>query len=114
MQRQLVIGEIEPVRLRAYLNEAIHFRQIKRTKKGEVCEVSIPCPRPLAKDFMEFGDVWTLRSLNGVAEAPFMRPDGTIAASEGYDPATGIILDLNGMTFPEIRPIHRRTMHFKV
>jgi putative DNA primase/helicase len=40
--------------------------------------------------------------LNGVSRVPFLRPDGTVCATEGYDPATGIFTDFCGTAFPPL------------
>jgi hypothetical protein len=49
-------------------------------------------------------DVRPLRfpRLLGVAGSPVMRADGTVAQAEGYDPATELLLDFGGVTFPPV------------
>jgi len=43
-----------------------------------------------------------IRSLAGVVTAPVLRPDGSVLNSPGYDPATGLLFDPQGVTFPII------------
>ncbi len=40
--------------------------------------------------------------LRGIVECPTMRPDGTILSEDGYDRATGLILDTGGVTFDPV------------
>lgn len=40
--------------------------------------------------------------LLGVANCPVMRADGTVVQAEGYDRATGLLLDFGGTKFPEV------------
>jgi hypothetical protein len=40
--------------------------------------------------------------LRGIVECPTMRPDGTIMSEEGYDRATGLILDTSGVAFDPV------------
>jgi putative DNA primase/helicase len=45
---------------------------------------------------------WQARVLNGIAEIPILRPDGSICTEPGYDWATGIFFAANGTVFPPI------------
>ncbi len=38
-----------------------------------------------------------IRPLTSIARTPLMRPDGTILSEMGYDPATGVYLDIGGL-----------------
>lgn len=40
--------------------------------------------------------------LRGIVECPTMRPDGTILSEDGYDRATGLILDTGGVAFDPV------------
>jgi DNA polymerase-1 len=44
-----------------------------------------------------YGRVRDFRPLRGIAPAPILRADGTIAATEGYDEASQMLLDLDGL-----------------
>jgi len=50
-----------------------------------------PCPPPkeVVKDILAMGQ-WSFPALVGVIEVPTLRPDGSILATPGYDPATGL------------------------
>jgi hypothetical protein len=58
-------------------------------------------PLEFAKHFAARG-MWRLRVLNGIVEAPTLRPDGTIISSPGYDDATGIYFNPGGVKFPAV------------
>lgn len=51
---------------------------------------------------------WTLPQIEGVAESPVFRADGTILDTPGYDPLTRLIYDPRGEVFPPVpeRPDH--------
>jgi hypothetical protein len=65
--------------------------------------VPIDAPAKVAETYRQRAGRWRLPVLTGVINAPTLRPDGTILARSGYDAATGLLLDLRGSTFPEIR-----------
>ena len=48
-------------------------------------------PQAIVAQFLSAGEWPGIRRLVGVSESPFMRPDGTICQSPGYDAATGYI-----------------------
>ena len=64
--------------------------------------VSINCPPDLAAAYLERTGDWKLRVLSGIANAPTLRPDGSILDQPGYDAATGILYDPRGVTYPPI------------
>jgi hypothetical protein len=64
----------------------------------------VNCPREIADTLLARGD-WKLRVLTAITDTPTMRPDGTILDRAGYDPATGILLDMRGVEYPQI-PLH--------
>jgi putative DNA primase/helicase len=41
--------------------------------------------------------------LEGIVCAPTLRPDGSLITRPGYDPSTGLYLDLGGLTYPQLR-----------
>jgi hypothetical protein len=70
---------------------ADHARWMSTGRDGESL-VSCQPPLWVARTVMARGRWAGLRPLVAVAEAPTMRPDGTILSKTGYDPATGIYL----------------------
>jgi hypothetical protein len=54
------------------------------------------CPARVAATYLaRIGD-WKLPALVGVVEAPIVRPDGSILSTPGYDPTTGLFLQVDG------------------
>jgi hypothetical protein len=64
--------------------------------------VPIDAPAKVAATYLERVGQWRLPVLAGIINAPTLRPDGTILATPGYDPHTGLLLDPGGVHFPEI------------
>lgn len=62
---------------------------IQRCKKNNEW-VEVGCPRDLANIFMRQGDFPQLRQLVAIARAPFLRSDGTICDTAGYDPISRV------------------------
>jgi putative DNA primase/helicase len=64
----------------------------------------VPTDAPMKIPIGVLADVgrWRVRVLNGIVEIPILRPDGSICAKDGYDDATGILFDSNGVVFPHI------------
>ena len=48
------------------------------------------------------GEWFGIRSLAGVVTAPVLRPDGSVLSTPGYDAATGLLFDPQGIVFPII------------
>lgn len=91
------IVRVETPTLREILTRNVRF--MKRTADGENKECHPPSW--LVSGLEARGQWQGVRELTGVATAPFLRPDGTVCAAEGYDDATGVLLVPNAK-FPEI------------
>lgn len=74
-------------------------------KRGEDW-VPVPAlfPRPAARPTVDAPDAApNLRVLRGVVHSPVMRPDGSVLATPGYDPATGLLyLPQKGLVVPPV------------
>ena len=81
------ITEAKTARVRSLAAETCHFTKIN--KKGKVVDANVP--DYLASAVLAARD-WPFPVLTGIAEAPTMRPDGTLITEQGYDAATGIYL----------------------
>ena len=53
----------------------------------------VPCdvPSKLARSILELTEYPDMRALRGIAESPFLRPDGTVMQKPGYDKHTGYL-----------------------
>lgn len=88
-----VVGE---ARLSNRLSRVANFGRIE---KGGEFRHSYP-PEQVIRDILA-EDRWQFPKLTSITQTPFLRPDGTIHSTPGYDPATGIYYDPAGEV-PEI------------
>lgn len=59
-------------------------------------------PPPYAGRYLLAKGEWAFPPLTGVVNAPTLRADGSILDVEGYDPATGLLVDFDGVAFPPV------------
>ena len=57
---------------------------------------NVDCPGELAHDIIDHGSWPAFRELEALAQAPFLRQDGTVCEVEGYDPRSRVLLIPNG------------------
>lgn len=76
------IETINDNQLRSILARCAHF--FKETDKGMV---ATDPPMDIVKDILALGK-WSFPALEGIMQAPAMRPDGTVLNQPGYDPQT--------------------------
>lgn len=63
----------------------------------------VNCPLQIADAYMKRKGGWGLRPLTGIANAPTLRPDGSLLDQPGYDQATGLLyIPQPGVVFPAI------------
>jgi hypothetical protein len=96
----LVTLDADDVLLR--LHERFRFVKLKPVKGG-VERMPTDIPQALPRLMLARRGRWTYRYLRGVVSVPVIRPDGSIAIEEGYDPATGLLLTNlpEGLSIPE-------------
>jgi len=87
--RIMALGEHALVEV---LTLAAHWE--KYDARAEKC-VPINAPNNIAKTLSERVGRWKLPVLTGIIGAPTLRKDGSILSTPGYDPETGLILDLS-------------------
>lgn len=98
----LTVQELSPLRLREYMIEHVSFYTVKENRKGEKTRVPFAAPLMLANHYLARQDRWRAPVLNGVIETPTLRRDGTLLDIDGYDPASGLLLDTGGLEYPAI------------
>jgi hypothetical protein len=64
--------------------------------------VPIDCPPDVAAAYSAREGKWKLRPLKGIINAPTIREDGSLLTQPGYDDASELLFEPNGVTFPEI------------
>jgi hypothetical protein len=62
----------------------------------------IDCPNKVAATYLARVGQWKLPVLAGVINAPCLRHDGSILSKPGYDEASGLLFEPNGVVFPPI------------
>lgn len=88
------VGECE---LRAHLARAADYVRLKNNGHS-------PCPPPrdVVGDILGLGQ-WNFHPLEGIVEAPLLRPDGTVLEEPGYDPCTHLLYcPADGLRVPAI------------
>jgi putative DNA primase/helicase len=74
-----------------HLTKIATYYQWKKTKDGESIAIDCHPPTWLIRAVTDKGHWPGIRPLLSIAECPFIRGDGSIVESPGYDPATGCL-----------------------
>ena len=83
-----VLHEIEAAFLKANLTHYIDFHHIGKSGDPEPCG---PTPDLVAAMLSRYGN-WKFPVVTGIITSPTLRPDGSVLATEGFDPATGLLV----------------------
>lgn len=84
----VVGGQIRELQVPSLREKLCAVASYVRPKQGSFGPPKVPSDHVVQGVFHRGS--WDARELNGVSDAPFMRPDGTIAQTPGYDEQTGI------------------------
>lgn len=100
-------GEVEALRIlevgaHTLVEEMTKAASWKRYDARARKLVPITAPMQVAETYRQRTGRWEVPVLAGVLNAPTLREDGSILAAEGYDPRSGLLLDLRGVAFPEV------------
>lgn len=103
LAREPRVVELTRATLRVELAKRVVVREADRKKDGSIEWKCVRAPDDLVKAVHERGSWPTLPELVAVAETPFLRPDGSICATPGFDAATGTFLTTSGaqLAIPE-------------
>lgn len=94
----LIVRPVTPHNLLLHSIKSTSWRRFDaRTKAWQL----VAPPLELAH-FIMGSNEWGFRVLEGIAETPTIRRDGSLLTEEGYDQRAGLYLDFNGATFPSI------------
>jgi putative DNA primase/helicase len=63
---------------------------------------SVNCPHDLAVTYLERVGSWQLPQLSALTTCPLLLADGRILDRPGFDPASGVLFDPQGVEFPPI------------
>lgn len=98
----LLIRELRPHRLRELMIGAANFVELRSKADGTVVELPTAPPLTFAQSYAARDDAWRPPVLRGVVECPNLREDGTVLQEDGYDAASGLILDTGGLAFAPV------------
>ena len=101
-ERETRALRLVPIKIPHMRERFTRFVDFQKFNVKERKWVSINCPPDLAAAYLERTGDWKLRVLSGIANAPTLRPDGSILDQPGYDAATGILYDPRGVAYPPI------------
>jgi hypothetical protein len=73
-----------------------------RYDRRSECLVPIDAPARVAKTYQARAGEWKAPVLTGIVCTPFLRIDGSVCQTEGYDAASGLLLRMGGVKFPPI------------
>jgi putative DNA primase/helicase len=93
----LLIRAVQKPRLREYLIKHVNYYEVE-----DGLEQPIAAPPMLSAHIQARQDKWQFRVLTGIIECPTILADGTLLATEGYHPGSGLMLDLGDLRFPPI------------
>ena len=93
-----IIQEAIPAHLWELLTQAALWKKWDARKE----EWKPATPPRWAVEVLQGRTAWPFPLLEGIVCSPTLRPDGSILAQPGYDASTGLYLDFNGTTFPEV------------
>lgn len=81
------IATVDKARLRDVIDQRVRFYRV--SKEGDELPASVPAWVP---ETILSRPEWPFAPLTGVTESPFLRWDGTVCSTPGYDERTGMIL----------------------
>jgi putative DNA primase/helicase len=89
----LILTGVTVAALQDDLERVAEFRRYIATSNGPK-PVPADCPARACRALVERVGRWRFPQLRGIASAPFVRADGSVAATPGYDEASGLLLAL--------------------
>ena len=83
-----LLRTLDPERLRLVASDHANF--LKYDAKSNAWKLT-DCPLAFARSYLAKGE-WRLPVLEGIAECPTLRLDGSVVQQQGYDEASGLLL----------------------
>lgn len=93
-----VIGPVNPHVMQYHAMRAATFWKWNERAKDYV---ETECPKKLIDGYLANHHVRSLRPLHGIAQAPTLRPDGSVLQDNGYDAESAMFVTLRG-DFPKV------------
>jgi hypothetical protein len=98
--QQTVGLRLVPVKLHHMIERFTRSVDFRQFNKKEKAWLPIDCPEAVAKVYLERIGLWRLRRLTAIAACPLLLADGRVIDNPGFDDASGILFDPQGMVFP--------------
>jgi hypothetical protein len=101
----VVISEVAQEQVQRLMSRHVVFTETKTVGEGDrrkLVSKQVAAPASLARLFTNCGHWDSIPSLAGITTTPFMRPDGEIVATPGYDPYTGYLFIDDGTRWDQI------------
>jgi hypothetical protein len=89
-----------PVRLHHMIERFTRCIEFRKFNKKENKWLPIDCPEAVAKTYLERVGLWRLPKLTALTSCPLLLRDGRIIERPGFDAASGILFDPQGVEFP--------------
>jgi hypothetical protein len=96
-----LIATIGDARLREMMSSSADWKKFVKLKDGEALKAALP-PDWAPRTLRERGE-WPFPALDGISNAPVLRPDGTIQDTPGYDAGSRMIFMPEATTWPTIK-----------
>lgn len=90
---------VKPHHMMDRLSRAVDFQKLDKRSQTWL---STDCPRNVAEAYLQREGQWQLPMLTRVISAPTLRHDGSILDTPGYDEATGLLFDPQGVHFVSV------------
>jgi putative DNA primase/helicase len=101
--RETMAQRLVPVTIPHLVDVLTREASFRKYSYREKIWLPINCPKDVAASYLAREGHWNLPFLTAVTNCPTLRPDGSILDQPGYDPATGLLFDPQGVTFPQVR-----------
>ena len=95
----LTVNEVTAKRLQLFMIEHAKFYR-EGTVFGKPAKIPRPATQNLAELYLARSDKWNVPPLNGITETPTLRRDGSLITAQGYDVASGLLLDMGSVEYP--------------
>lgn len=95
----LVVSDVPQEQVHRLMSRHVLFEQRRTVLKGrskQVVAKQVPAPANLAKLFANCGQWPVIPNLTGITTTPYMRADGVVIDTPGYDPVSGYLFVADG------------------
>jgi len=102
--KQTIGLRLVPVRLHHMIERFTRIIDFQKYSRTRLQWEATDCPEAVAKAYLERVGVWRLPKLAMITCCPLLLSDGRILDRPGFDAASGILFDPQGVVFPPVPP----------